>query len=657
VTASRADEQESGRRYQLFLQQAGRALARGNLEKTHALCRAYLARVPNAGGALFVSALAALLGDDPALAAAQAVEALEAGLQAREPADLVAVVHALAGDLNGSAYWGKIASTLPPIPELAAVVPPSVPPFAEAFCDIRENPLLAGGRDAMARGGLDRAEHWFRQHLAFFPDSRDGHLHLACCLLAAGRPRAAADGLRAARHRLPDDAELASLLGHALTMIGRFAEAAACHRWAMRRAPDDVRAGAARLRDALLDPRCSADELAAGFRAWGQAFGDTPGKDRSSSQERTFVSVSERPLTVGFLVGNEAGSPIIDGLSQILSQDRSERMRFAGFGIGALGNSSNIALQKGLDRWIDVADTDARTLAVLVQGEGIDVLIDLAGFSAPRLLKAFGGRMAPCQAAWLNTPYGTGLANMDFLLTDSFVDPDAPAAARCAERLVPLELGCVPLLATVDEDAPPAVCRSTLLFAADATLADLNPETIACWAEILHRVPEATLLLGNRDCRDEENLAELLARFGAFGISHRVDLSGADTREALFRDAEIVLLPFPFPQPEAAALALRLAKPVVCPAGEGRHRRIAASVLHHLGLAEQTIAADPEAYADLAVEWAKSPERREEFSGLLPSRISASAAADGRARARDLEAAIQRMWLRDGCTARPGARP
>ena len=74
-------EQATGRRYQLFLQQAGRALARGKLEKANALCRSHLCRVPNAGGALFVSALAALLGDDPALADNRYAQAFRRQLQ------------------------------------------------------------------------------------------------------------------------------------------------------------------------------------------------------------------------------------------------------------------------------------------------------------------------------------------------------------------------------------------------------------------------------------------------------------------------------------------------------------------------------------------------------------------------------------------------
>ena len=118
------------------------------------------------------------------------------------------------------------------------------------------------------------AEHWLRQHLAFEPECREAQVKLALCLLTQGRARAATDVLRAARHQRPTDAEIASLLGRALTASGRFADAAACHRHASSQAPEDAVVHAAALVDALADPACRPGDAAAGVRAWGRKFGE-----------------------------------------------------------------------------------------------------------------------------------------------------------------------------------------------------------------------------------------------------------------------------------------------------------------------------------------------------------------------------------------------
>jgi protein O-GlcNAc transferase len=206
---------------------------------------------------------------------------------------------------------------------------------------------------------------------------------------------------------------------------------------------------------------------------------------------------------------------------------------------------------------------------------------------------------------------------------------DPPGAIRCTGR----------------ERSQPGVD-----FAADATLADLDAATVALWAEILHRVPGSKLMLRDRAFRHPETLAELIDRFGNFGIADRVDIVTADSAEALFAEADVALLPLPYPQPATVAAALAAGIPSVCLAGEGRHRRLAASLIHHLGLGVGAIAEGTEEYARLAARLAADADARSTFRASLGERLAASEAADPRARARDLQAALERMW-RETCAS------
>jgi tetratricopeptide (TPR) repeat protein len=250
-----------------FLSRVGRALEKRDLDRARALGESLVAKDPGSSEARFALALVALLTDDLASAAALAVQAFEADPNIRETADLAAVVHGLAGDLTTAIYFGKLAAVLPASPRLAALLPPSLPTFARVLCEISERPLLERGSRALAAGAWSAAEHWLRQHLAFEPHCREAQVRLALCLLSQGRAPAATDVLRAARHQLPADAEIASLLGRALTASGRFAEAAVCHRHATSQAPHDPAVHAAALVDALADPACNPGDAAADFRA------------------------------------------------------------------------------------------------------------------------------------------------------------------------------------------------------------------------------------------------------------------------------------------------------------------------------------------------------------------------------------------------------
>lgn len=627
-----------------FLADCARLLARGNGARAQVKALAWLKRRPNAHEGHFVLALAALIDDDLAACARRTTDLFESGGHWREVCDLAAIVYGLAGDLSTSAYWAKLAATVPAEPELAALVPPSVPGFVEVLARISEAPLLARSTAAMGAGDGQRAEHWLRQHLAFDPSSRDAHIRLALCLLESGNAGAAADALRAARHCLPGDAGIASLLARTLTRLGSLDAAQALHRWAEIRAPDDPDLHAAARLDALVSPQRDAPDLVAEFRRWGERFGV-----ENTSPRTSHVAPQGSRLTVGLVIAGEGSAPAAPAIADMLAYCDAERFRLVGFGRGHLGDSRNIGFQKCLDRWANTDEIDPATLASIVRGEGIDVLIDLAGFSEPSLLRAFGGRLAPCQASWLNAPLGTGLAGMDFLLTDRFVDADGGggegAETPYRERPVYFELGCVPCaIRAPDLDAGAVRSDGGIDFAADVTLAELQPGLLSCWAEILNQVPGATLLLRDHGFRNDVTAQELIARIGNFGVSHRVAIVDAASEHALFAQADVALLAPPMPRPESVSAAVSAGIPIVCPAGEGRHRRLAASVLHHLGLGAHTVVSTPQAYVERAVAWAAFAEMRSAFRRRLREQLPDHPAVSARARAGDLQAAIERMW-------------
>jgi hypothetical protein len=516
----------------------------------------------------------------------------------------------------------------------------SVPSFVRVLQTISEKPLYHRAAKAMITEDWAVAEHWLRQHLVFEPGSREAYLALGTCLLAQGTPRAAVEALRAGQHQLPPDSDIASLLAKALGALGRFDESEACHRWARAQAPDDAAIGAARLVQRLYDPRSEADQTAAEFRDWGHKFG----LDGRMAPELGRPA-TDGPLTIGYLVAGCGGSASTKALTGILAHRDSRRFTTVGFGYGSLSTTANIAFQKCVDRWQDISGSDPLTLAAMVAAEGVDILVDLAGFSAPDLLVAFGTRMAPCQVAWLDSPCGTGLAAMDFLLTDKFVDPDPSGGGRYGEWLAYLRLGSV--VAAPTEPLVAAIVpreSSGIVFAADATLMEINSVTVEYWAHTLHAVPQSVLILRDHDFRDPENLAHLIGLYGDFGLAHRVDVVSEPSPVAFFREADVCLLPVPYPAPQSAMNALSAGVPVVCPVGNGRQTRLTASLLAHLEFDEPMVAETRDDYVALAVSWAIDEDRRKSFRATVGERLKRAETLDPKARARDLEAVYEEMW-------------
>jgi len=590
----------------------------------------------SSGDVLFLLALAAFTRHDFASAVDHAKRAYDAAPGVAEYCDLLATLHGMAGDLSSASFFAKMASVGTSSPKLAGWLPKSLPTFTESFFEIHSRPFFQQAVRALSLGRWADAEHWFGQHLAFHPKDADAHAGLAHALMVRGLSASAVENLRAARHVVPSDAKVASLLGNALSAVGQFAEAQAVHRAAKVADAADPAISASAITDLLADPAVEPQAIAMEIEDWARRFGVAP---EMLPPRRS--SASPRRLTVGYVIGQAGRSQSIAFLTEILAKHDAQRFRLVGFGAGPLSDPSNVVFQKCFEAWGNTRDADPLTFASMVRAENVDILIDVSGFASPALFRAFGARMAPVQAVWSPFFYGMAPQNVDVLLTDGFLDPPDQAAAVAGETLCRLEMGAPMVLPVpaVPADAAAGGEAHGPVFAADATLAELNVQTVEAWAQILAAVPDAVLLLRDHGFRSGDVGKRLIGLFGNFGLAHRGDIVSVSETAEFFAQADVCLLPYQSLRPEVATNALAAGLPVINWSGVGRHRRLLGSVLHFAGLAAEMVAENPEDYRDKAVAWMNDAARREAFRQTVRARLASSPVFDTAGRAADLERA------------------
>ncbi|MEX2451901.1 MAG: hypothetical protein WD407_13680 [Rhodospirillales bacterium] len=594
----------------------------------------------------FLQSFVAYYRDDPSSAVKLLETAMTFENACDEVADTLATHYALVGDLFTCVYYAKIAHTLEPSPAIKALIPASFPTFTRAYATITENPLRKRAHASFEESDLVKSEHWFRQHLSFDPKDRDAYLGMTAGMLTRGELRGVAESLRAGRHALPHDSMIAGLLAHTLVRLGKFSEGHACHRWAQKTAPDDAAIHAQALVDLMADPDQQHRDFPALFRAWGERFGKTADDDDSASDFFEIETPTPKDqLTIGFIMGSAGGAARGVTLSSILMRLDENRYQTVGFGMGALSETNNVVFQKCMGRWHDVAGVDPITLKAIIAAEEIDILVNVAGFTAPELIAISGSRLAPCQIAWMGTPYGTGIEAMDYLLTDSYMDPVSDSRAKYLEEPAFLELGSVVAFPLVSkQQALPDRIDGEFLFAADAKLHELTPSTIECWAYILHQVPHAKLILLDYDFRQTDTLNGLVSLCGTFGVANRVDIVDSSVSSQFFEQADACLMPLPAPSPQVAVDALWGGCPVICLSGDKRHTREAGSVLTQLGLHDGMVADTLDDYIANAVEWANNDEKRHELRRGIREKMLKSKSFDTNARAVDLQNAFDALW-------------
>src|SRR5207248_2248751 len=73
--------------------------------------------------------------------------------------------------------------------------------------------------------------------------------------------------------------------------------------------------------------------------------------------------------------------------------------------------------------WRDCRTLNAENIRRTIRDDDIDILVDLSGFFPQHKLAIFAGRAAPVQLSYPNCPITTGIANMDYILTDRWTCP------------------------------------------------------------------------------------------------------------------------------------------------------------------------------------------------------------------------------------------
>jgi predicted O-linked N-acetylglucosamine transferase (SPINDLY family) len=261
---------------------------------------------------------------------------------------------------------------------------------------------------------------------------------------------------------------------------------------------------------------------------------------------------------------------------------------------------------------------------------------------------------------YLGYPASTGLAAIDYRLTDAVADP-AGAEADYREALVRLPR---PFLAYRPPGAAPPLPARAPIAPGEATFVSFNEllkvsdPVVEAWAAILERLPRARLLLKGSALADTGTAERFAARLAARGIARdRLRLEGRTPgvaeHLARYRDAHIGLDTFPYNGTTTTCEALWMGVPVVTLRGERHAGRVGASLLEAIGLGS-LVAEDAAAYVEGAVALAEDPARLAELGATMRERLGASPHLDSESLARAIEDAYRDGWRR-WCAARGAA--
>ena len=510
------------------------------------------------------------------------------------------------------------------------------PAYAEAFLN-RGNVLKMLTRPQDAVASYDRA-------IALVPTLCKAHNNRATALRALNRSDEALAGYREALRLKPDYALAYGELQHI--------EAHLCH-W-----PDTPRD------DALLDLAREDDVIPPFYmlemtddpqrqlafaRAWAEEkFGGIRPGDfkRAEPGER---------IRIGYFSADFHRHATMYLMARLFELHDRTQFEIHAFSYGANAQDEmRSRLLDAVDAFHDVADLDDREIAALANARGIDIAVDLKGYTTGGRPGIFAHRASPVQVSYLGYPGTTGADFIDYILADAITIPDE-LREYYSETVVRLPHSYQvndnrrrisdEKIARADVGLP----EDGFVFCCFNNNYKITPAEFDIWMRLLRQIDGSVLWL----LRDSEIAAANLRREAQKrGVDPSrlvfADRAGLPVHLARHRCADLFLDTFTVNAHTTASDALWAGVPVITKLGSAFAARVAASLLHALDLPELVTetAAD---YETLALDLATDPSKLAALKSKLAANRLTAPLFDTERSTRDIEAIYQRLHAGSAC--------
>ena len=530
------------------------------------------------------------------------------------------------------------------------------------------------GNTLRALGRLDEAIGAYGKAIRSKPDHPEAHNNLGNALRDLGRLGEAVGAYGKAILLKPDYAKAQCNLGHVLQDLGRLMEAVYAYRKAIRVKPDHGEATSQlivcqqhlcdwheieqlernlRLQISLNEEKISpfaalsidstpAEQLAAA-RNW-------------SAQHHAAITPLPAARTVrgpkirlGYLSADFRRHAVAQLVVELIERHDRHRFDIAGYSYGPDDDSPmRQRLMKAFDRFVDIRSVSDAEAAQLIARDGIDVLIDLTGYTRHARTRILAHRPAPAQVNFLGYPGTMGADFVDYIIADPICIPPQDDAyfsetvIRLADCYQPNDTQRRIAKETPSRSAS-GLPEKAMVFCCFNNSFKITQAMFAIWMRVLGRNPGSVLWLLETGAEAKDNLRREAASAGIapdrLVFALRLPLPDHLARHRL---ADLFLDTLPYNAHTTASDALWTGLPVLTCRGKTFAGRVAASLLTAVGM-EELIAPTLADYEAMATSLANDSTKLAALRAKLEACRQTAPLFDTERFTRAIEAAYERM--------------
>jgi predicted O-linked N-acetylglucosamine transferase (SPINDLY family) len=367
--------------------------------------------------------------------------------------------------------------------------------------------------------------------------------------------------------------------------------------------------------------------------------------------QRTPMRGERARLRLGYVSADFHSHPTMHLMRSFFALHDRSRFEVYAYSIGA-GDGSEYRRHAAasVDRFIDIRAEHAGASAERIRRDGIDILIDLKGFTHEARPEIFALGPAPLRVAWLGYPASTGRGLNDYAIVDRVVAP-AEYAGDYGEKLVwmPNSYQVNDYRQPIAHERPVRAAlglpQQGFVFACFNQVYKIEPPLFHAWMRILARVPGSVLWLYAGKSAARANLERAAAALGVEPARLVFGETLAKPRHlARLAQADLFLDTLSINAHTSAADALWAGLPVLTCPGDAFPARVGASLVAAAGL-PQLACRSIEDYENTAVQLAQDPAELRRLRQTLAAHERLPLFDTPRF-VRDLESAFETMWKR-----------
>ena len=527
-----------------------------------------------------------------------------------------------------------------------------------------------------------------RSIISIKPDLHEAHFHLGTSLLLQGKREEALTCFLEANKLQPGNPSITLQTGKTLHMLARFDEALEYYQQAITLSPS------------LADPYLSTGsilksrgDLAGAIKYYRKAVHLKPDFEKAHSDLVCALNYNDdhdsetifhehvrwgqvhrlpeleqpenepdqfRRIRVGYVSPDFCKHSVAFFFEPLLSSHDHERFETYCYSDVSKQDEVTQRLKDAASHWRDIRQLNHAQLAELVRKDAIDILVDLTGHTANSRVLAFTAKPAPIQVSYLGYPNTTGIATMDYRLTDAWADPPGMTDDYYTETLLRVPGGFLcyqPADYAPPVSALPATRKGYITFGSFNNLAKITPGVVAVWAAVLEATPGSHLVVKNLSFSDAATREHYKQLFASHGIDHdRLEflppIYANQEHLNLYSEIDIGLDTFPYNGTTTNCEAFWMGVPVITLAGKMHVARVGVSLLSQIGLTE-FIAESTQDYVRIATEIAHDLPLLVGIRNTIRERMANSALCNARQFSNNIEDIYREIWS-DWCKKKQG---